>query len=602
MSGIVGFVSNQESPGVNLATVQEMRSFLHYDVSFVTDKLVAQGPIYGTRTHNNIIQQDAQPYQEAGLSIWFEGEFYNQDELFQKQNGESLTDPQLLLKLFQQDRDFSFLERIDGIYAAVIYDAVQNKVHLITDRYGFRYLYWMRYQDGIAWASQVKAFLAMPNFTPTINQVAAQQFLQIGNMLENNTWFDGVELVPSGTVLTWNIDTRSIQQKQYWWWDNIHPLTERMTDNDINDIAEKFYHLHKDAIARRSKGNKKIGLALSGGLDSRSILAAIPEQTSPLHAVTIGMPNCDDIRFAAQAAQIKGAKHHIVELNQDNWLDSRIDQVWLTDGQQNIVHMHGTIAKDKMGQCFSINLGGLGGASILGGEWLKDESYFGTVTEATKTRFAKKMGCSPDLIQSYDQYVGLRRFDYYLLQNTVRRMSYAGAPGSRVYMEERVPFLDNRLMEFIYGLPERYRYEHYIYRRMLLNHFPEYFKSIPWQQIGVPITSGKRRVPTLRNPFRIRGRMRRQLQRRLGVKFEPRKHFSDYDSWIRQEPARSRFREISCNSQARYQAYISAEKVQSTLEAHLNGQHFSNVLGRYLTFEIWLQQVFNGTYRSSRVW
>jgi len=188
-------------------------------------------------------------------------------------------------------------------------------------------------------------------------------------MVGDETWLRGVELVPAATVITWDIASASIARKhRYWWWNEIKPLTGKI-DEDL--LTEELGRLFRGAVARRSSGSKTIGLTLSGGLDSRAILAAMPGGRS-LHAVTFGKKGCGDILIASRAARVKGAAHHVAEMNSANWLEQRCNGVWWTDGQFNLLHMNALAGLPLMSQLYDISLDGFLGDAVLGGSYISD--------------------------------------------------------------------------------------------------------------------------------------------------------------------------------------------------------------------------------------
>jgi asparagine synthase (glutamine-hydrolysing) len=109
-------------------------------------------------------------------------------------------------------------------------------------------------------------------------------------------------------------------------------------------------------VKRRSGETGQVGLALSGGLDSRAILAAIPDSNRPIHAVTFGKIGSNDIKFAAIAAKIKGATRHVFEISGEGWLQSRFSKAWYTDGQLDLQHMHPVDTGKSMGDFFPLIL------------------------------------------------------------------------------------------------------------------------------------------------------------------------------------------------------------------------------------------------------
>jgi asparagine synthase (glutamine-hydrolysing) len=467
-----------------------------------------------------------------------------------------------LLSLFKQDPDFSFLKKIDGVYAAVIYDSLKKKVYLITDRYGLRHLYWTVHQGCLQWGSELKAMLALPGFEPRVDCQAVKEFFEIGYLLEDRSLIEGAQLLPMGTFLTWDIKERSHQLKRYWGWDEIKPLTGVI---DETEIAEELGRLFVNAVQRRCLKSERVGLGLSGGLDSRALLAAMPVYDKAIHAVTFGKAGCDDFRIATRAARVKGAVHHFIEIDAENWLMPRLDGIWWTDGQFNLMHMHGMEGFYLGKELFDICLNGYGGDSIVGGCYIGDE------------------------VDS--QFSELEK-----INNRGRRFILLGPKLGEVYLEQRLPAYDNALLEMSMSVPGNLRENEYIYQKMLLKAFPRFYRNIPWQTTGVPIGWPNLAKKTVRFSKKAKHKFLRKMSH-FGVKYSDPNSYTDYPNWIRKEPARTFFKETLINSTALFPEYISREKVHHDWERHLSGENFANNLCRYITFEIWLQQVFTGKYR-----
>ena len=133
-------------------------------------------------------------------------------------------------------------------FLAVIFDEASHKVHLITDRYGMRYLYW-RVSDGVLfWSSELKGFVPNMGYTPSINQQAVRQFIEIGYVLEDNTWFEDIELLSSASGLSFDVRSRDVNKHRYWWWDRIELHSREINEREI---AEEMGDLIVDAVRRR---------------------------------------------------------------------------------------------------------------------------------------------------------------------------------------------------------------------------------------------------------------------------------------------------------------------------------------------------------------
>ncbi|HYY58576.1 MAG TPA: asparagine synthase-related protein [Pyrinomonadaceae bacterium] len=559
MPGIVGLTTGRWPLNTAQRALGKMQDLIAYTEPCRRDELFSDRILCATRATTDIIQKQPQPHSESGIYAWLDGEIYNREELAREAKLYAETDAALLVALYRQGDDFSFLKKIDGIYSAAIYDADRQKLHLISDRYGLRHLFWTIHEESIAWASEVKALLAVPDFDPKIDPVALNDFLRFGHMLGDRTWFEGVELLRAGTVLTWDERERSVSQHRYWWWDQIKPLTGKMNENEL---VEELGSLFIAAVQRRCPAHERVGLTLSGGLDSRAILAAMPQRGDAIHAATFGKAGCDDIRLAAAAARVKGAAHHVSEVNSDNWLMPRVEGVWHTDGHLNLMHMHIIAVASEISGLFDICLDGFLGDATIGGSYIGDP-----------------------------QFDEIRQID-----NRGRRFIALGPKTLRAYVETRLPFFDNKFMELTISIPEALRKNSYLYRKMLLKSFPEFFRTIPWQKTGSPIRWPGPLEEITQLTLRGRDKLLRVMAR-FGLALDDRKTYTDYPQWIRQEPSRSFFKEVLGHGAALYPAYIPPEQVRSDLACHLNGEDRSESLCRILTFEIWLQQVFEGKYR-----
>ena len=562
MSGIVGFAFGSASRLRNNASriLGEMQGLITHQDFYMKDELFCDGYVCATRSHLNISQRRQQPYHELGMYVWLDGEFYNRNELCDQLVTLNSNDLELLLKLFlKSNGDFRSLGLIDGTYSAVIYDSIHQMVHLITDSLGLRQLYWTCRNGYLAWGSEVKAMLALPDFEPRIDSDAVHEFFDIGHLLEDRTWFEGVKLLPSGTVLTWDIRRQALQMRRYWWWDEIKPLTGRI---DEGAIVEELGRLFIDAVDRRSRSGERVGLKLSGGCDSRAVLAAMPGRGYPLHAVTFGKKGCPDIRIAASAARVKGAVHCIVEANQLNWFMLRVRGVWKTDGHLNLLHMHDIGALPQMKELFDISLGGRLASLSIGASYL-GKSHMNEIKK---------------------------------IQNRGRRFITLGDETDDLYLKPRNPFTDKNLTRFSKAIPRSLRRNAYIYHKMLVNTFPEYFRTIPWEAIGIPISWPSHIVRGIQFSQRVKYRLLRELSR-VGFWEKDPHRYADYSRWIRQEPVRSFIDALLRDPGALYREYISRDQVLNDWERHLNGRNRADQLCRYLTFEVWLQQVFEGKYR-----
>ena len=561
MPGLVGFTALQiEAPIALLRMMQE--AITHADF-YAHDQFFIDQNIACSLTHINLPSHNPQPRSLEGLLLWLEGEIFNLDELA-IDSGLEPHDTGKILHLFKQERGLDFLRNVDGIFSGVLYDTENERVHLFSDRYGLRHLYLLKTQNGLAWASEVKALLHMPGFVPQIDTTAMQDFLNYGHFLGNHTWIQEIRLLSPGTILSWDLRTFSLQERLYWTWADI---SNQKVSGSTTEILEELGRLFVRAVRRRVRANERVGVTLSGGLDSRALLAAIPEIEHPIHTVTFGKPGCSDIMIAQIVANKKGAIHHVYDLDNSNWVSERFNGIWWTDGHVDLMHMHALAAIPKIRTHYEVNLNGFLGDAVLGGSYLGDKTW-------SQTEKIHHRG---------------RRF-----------VAEAGRLGDVFLNYNRLPFFDNSLIEFTLSLPQELIKNSQLYNRMLLQRFPEYFQEIPWQKTGLPIGVSPQHL--LIHKIISRGkRAGAKALRLVGIQHDNPDSYVNYPQWIRQSPARGIFDQILRSPSALFQHYLPREKVIMELEKHLQGQDFSKQLCRYLTFEIWLQQLFSGNYRPQKI-
>ena len=149
----------------------------------------------------------------------------------------------------------------------------------------------------------------------------------------------------------------------------------------------------------------------------------------------------------------------------------------------------------------------------------------------------------------------------------------------------------------IYSLPDNIRYKSYIYKKVLNKFFPDFFNNIPWQKTGYPISYNQLYVDLLHLKDSVIRKLRRECDR-FGFAYDDKKYYTNYFRWIQEEPARSFFYNILVNEHSLYPQYFNKMNVTHWLDMHMNHRRdFSEELCRALTFEIWLQQVYEGKYR-----
>ena len=153
-------------------------------------------------------------------TVWlvFNGEIYNYQELRPRllQDGHrfrSETDTEVIIHLYEEVGP-SCVEEFNGMFAFALWDAKQRRLMLARDRFGVKPLYYTILGDTFAFASEVKAFLALPEFKARADFFALAEHFTFQNTFGERTFFEGVKLLPAGHYLL--SENGQIEIKKYW--------------------------------------------------------------------------------------------------------------------------------------------------------------------------------------------------------------------------------------------------------------------------------------------------------------------------------------------------------------------------------------------------
>ncbi len=568
MPGLAGFALNpgfraggREIAAATLAAMQASLGRRDDAIRFPREPMAES--VYATASyHRSAPFSDYDPLAQPHFPLHLDGEFYHHPELGELHRTSTSEQLAAVTAHYLRDRSARSFRVLDGIFALQAVDLERGELLLASDRYGLRPLYNYADATGFYWASEVKAFLAIPDFQPQIEPEAVEDFFRDGYLSGARTWLRGVTLFPPATVLRRSLATGETRTEQYWTWDEIATGSEPARGS-MPALAAELAERLQQAVERRAGGGRRLGVTLSGGLDSRAIAAALAQAKVPFTALTFGKEGCQDIAIARAVARKLGAEHRTLELSETNWFAPRFEGVWWTDGQFDLLHMHGIEQLAECNALFDINLNGYLGDAVLGGSYRRNP----------------------------------KRSEVDLLLNRGRRFIRQGPLISDAYLHTRLPFFDYALLDFAYSLPNVWREGSVIYGKSLLRAYPDVFASIPWQKTGLPVGASKLRLKA----HRFWRRRADALRKRLRLPRGPSRSYSDYDSWMRLPETWAAIRGLLLDANALYPHYTDADRARQAIAEHASGLPRAAVISRYLTFEIWLQQVFNRRSRAYSV-
>jgi asparagine synthase (glutamine-hydrolysing) len=262
---------------------------------------------------------------DGQLTIVFNGEIYNYIELRKELAGRghqfrSTGDTEVLLHAYLEwGREC--LARLNGMWAFVIHDRARGVVFASRDRFGIKPLFWARTKDHVLLASEIKSIRASGLYKDETNWGVATSFLIEGRLDESNeSFFRGIEQVAPGSAMEIGSDG-AVETWQYW---NVAAPGPREVENP----AEAFAVLFEDAVRLHMRSDVPVGVNLSGGLDSTSIICASARirqaagATEPLLAFCYMAPEFDESAYISDTLRQSGARLVKLESNvQTLWGD-----------------------------------------------------------------------------------------------------------------------------------------------------------------------------------------------------------------------------------------------------------------------------------------
>ena len=309
---------------VNMAAIQSHRGPDGFGVECIDDAGVgfchARLSIIDlneTRARQPFLSDDSQ------VLMAHNGEFYDfqrirADLTAQGVRFRTKSDSEILLRLYQRQGLESSLPLLRGEFAFALFDAEDDCLYLVRDRFGIKPQYWTLTPEGLVFGSELKVLFAHPaverRFT---SEGLFHQLMQ--TMVPGTTAFAGVHQVQPGHVLKVQRREGQLQVSESTYWDVDFPRLDQRDSNltEADHIANVRSALLQ-AVEMRMVADVPVGCYLSGGIDSCSILGlASAVSQGPVKAFTIGFDDAryDETPIAAEMAEATGAEQDVMRLS-----------------------------------------------------------------------------------------------------------------------------------------------------------------------------------------------------------------------------------------------------------------------------------------------
>jgi len=366
MPGIAGLVSRRPPPECSRMMAAMLRSMCRETFDESGTLCVPEMGLYaGWVAHEgSLAAQQNCASGSRGLRLLLAGECFGDAQLDEPcpDDGGPDTRGSALLRAYEQ-KDERFVASLNGLFSGLLVDRACQRALLFNDRYGAERIYVHEAGDTMYFASEAKALLRLVPALRTFDDAGIAQFLAYGCTLHGRTLFRGVRLLEGGSL--WSIQGGEWRKHRYFVpeeWEGAPALSAAAFEADYNDTFRRV-------LPRYVGHAPSTGISLTGGLDTRMILACLPPESTPVCYTFAGLSGeTHDQRLAARIATACGLEHHVLRIGADFLSDygRHVDRtVEATDGCCGATGAHEIYLNAQARALAPVRLTGNFGSEIL---------------------------------------------------------------------------------------------------------------------------------------------------------------------------------------------------------------------------------------------
>ena len=451
-----------------------------------------------------------QPYKKYNKTIIFNGEIYNylelKNRLSEYYSFDTKSDTEVLLTAYHH-YGINFTDHLEGMWALAIYDETKNRVILSRDRFGEKPLYYTHNKNEFIFGSEVNYIKEILGKKLEIDKEKLNNFLVFGYRTifsTDSTFIQNVKSFPKSE--TWEIDQDSKVIKKHRYWHVNYRENKKISFEDIVDQTEE---LITNSIEKRLRSDVRLGISLSGGIDS-SLIFSIAKSKFNHEMDTFSIIDEDpryneneNIRSITEKYNVKNS--HEIYIKDSNFLD---DLKLLVKYHCSPVftissYINSLISRKAFEEKNRVILSGIGGDELFLGYyyhylyWLYDKYKIKDNFNYYLTEWQNKTGSfvNNPLIKDVENFIknpssrdhlfnDTDLFASLLLKKNIKKSYYEEDYNDNLlrnrmlndlfkdvvpvvlnqedlnYMynstENRCPFLDKNLAEFAYTIPNKY--------------------------------------------------------------------------------------------------------------------------------------------------
>lgn len=453
MPGLVGLISKMPRARAE-KELQQMVATLRHESFYTTGTWVHEpsGVYVGWIARENSFSDGMPLHNEKGDTVLvFAGEEYPNPATLRhlRQQGHQFEQPgpSYLVHLYEEDA--SFPKSLNGRFHGLVTEKDRLSSTLFNDRYGMQRLYCAETPDGFYFAAEAKAILAVRPELRTPDTRSLGEFVGCGCVLENRTLFQGISVLPPASA--WKFRAGSLEHKGRYFepaeWEQQPSLHPEQYHQQIRDVFA-------NNLPRYLNGREKIGVSLTGGLDTRTVMAwqSFPPGALPCYTYGEGNRDCRDVIVARRVAAECRQPHQVIPLGNEflsRFAHYAERSMYLTDACVDVTRAPDLYLSEKARAIAPVRMTGLYGDEVL----------------RPQLRAFKPVYISPGLLtDDFMPHVHQARATYSRLidGHPTSFATFRQAPWhhygilslEQTQLTVRTPFLDNDLIATIFRAPQ----------------------------------------------------------------------------------------------------------------------------------------------------
>ena len=497
-----------------------------------------------------------------------------------------------VLSLYEK-HGLNFLEYLNGSFVLSIYD--DGSLVIANDRLGSKNMFYTKNSDGILYSSEAKAILAEKSIKLELNPEAIYEFFTFSFPLGNKTFFEGMELLSPASVLI--CQQNRIQVKKYW----NFKFERKNRGKDVSDLFIDFDTIMEKAVEMRISDKEKIGIFLSGGVDSRLIAGfakrIADRKNKELITFTFGTKDGWQEKIAGQVASELGIENRFYEIPADMIANYAKEVIYKGDGHMRIRDAHFISSLDKVSSEVDSVLAGYHCDTIFGThlnedildihckdeleEYIFDRYEVKPVAQHLPEIFSEDFrdGYDGDVKENlvntimevpFDSYGDIAH--YWDIQQRGRRYMLFIPNYIRWYLGIMDPFLDNKVVEFAINLPLELKYNKKFVYMACKSLFPD-LTDIPLESTGSPLSATGLSIVVRRGCRFALAKTKGGVERITSGKilFKP-KEYRGYEYWLR-TGSRTYVEDVLLGSFKDSTSIFDQKYVENVVHKHMKGKN-----------------------------